>query len=169
MNNSKKAQIHKLALAIDPTSRGFGYALFEGPKTPLDWGTTEIRSDKNDTSLGRVKKLINFYHPEVLILEDCSNEQGRRCQRVKILLDQIEEYSRLQKIPVAKYSSSRIKEVFSFFDIKNKHEIAQRICEWLPELASRIPPERKPWMSEDRRMSIFDAVALILTYYYLEE
>lgn len=169
MNNPNKAEIHKLALAIDPTSRGFGYALFEGPRIPLDWGTTEIRSEQNEISLQRVKKLICFYQPEVLILEDCSKEQSRRCDRIKSLLGQIEKFSQNQKIPVVKYSSGRIKEVFSFFDIHTKHQIAQKICEWLPELTPRIPPKRKPWMSEDRRMGIFDAVALILTYYYLEE
>lgn len=169
MNNSKEAEFHKLALAIDPTSRGIGYALFEGPQTPLDWGTTEIRSEKNENSLERVKKLINFYHPEVLVLEDCSEESTRRCERIRILLDQVEEYSKSQKIPIAKYSSSRVQEVFSFFNARTKHQIAQKICELLPKLAPNVPPERKPWMSEDRRMSIFDAVALVLTYYYLEE
>jgi len=29
-------------------------------------------------------------------------------------------------------------------------------------LASRLPPKRRPWMSEDYRMDIFDAVALAL-------
>jgi hypothetical protein len=28
------------------------------------------------------------------------------------------------------------------------------------ELGHRLPPKRKPWMSEDYRMGIFDAVAL---------
>ena len=28
-----------------------------------------------------------------------------------------------------------------------------------PELAPRLPRFRKPWMSEDYRMSIFDAIA----------
>lgn len=169
MSNSKNAEVHKLALAIDPTSRGFGYALFEGPQIPLDWGTTEIRSEQNEKSLERIKKLIKFYQPEILILEDCSNEQGRRCPRVKKLLDQIEEYSLLQKIPIAKYSASRVQEVFSFFDVRTKQQVAEKICEWIPRFASQLPPERKIWMSEDRRMSIFDAVALLLTYYYLEE
>lgn len=169
MDNAKKREAHKLALAIDPTSRGFGYALFEGPQVPLDWGTTEIRSEQNEQSLERAKKLIAYYRPEVLVLEDCSNEQGRRCRRIMTLLDQIEEYSRLKKVPVVRYPSSKIKEVFSFFDIRNKHEVARKICEWLPEFARYLPPERKPWMSEDRRMGIFDAVALVLTYYYLEE
>ena len=30
------------------------------------------------------------------------------------------------------------------------------------ELGSRLPPKRRPWMSEDSRMDIFDAVALAL-------
>ena len=29
------------------------------------------------------------------------------------------------------------------------------------ELASRLPPKRKPWKSEDGRMDIFVAVALV--------
>jgi hypothetical protein len=39
--------------------------------------------------------------------------------------------------------------------------IAKRFPE---ELGSRLPPERKPWMSEDSRMNIFDAVALALVF-----
>lgn len=169
MTNTNKTEVHKLALAIDPTPRGFGYALFEGPGTPLDWGTTEIRTDQNQKSLERIKKLIKFYHPEVLVLEDCSNGQGRRCERVKTLIDQIAEFSQSQNIPTVKYAADRIKDVFSIVGLRNKHQIAQEICARLPELAPRIPPKRKPWMSEDRRMGIFDAVALVLIYYYLEE
>lgn len=169
MKNDKKAEIHKLALAIDPISRGFGYALFEGPQTPLDWGVTDIRLKISQTSFERVKKLISFYQPEILILEDCSQTGNRRCRRIHDLIKDIEKFAKSQKISVAKYSSGRVQEVFSFFNIRTKHQIAEKICEWLPELASRIPPKRKPWMSEDPRMSIFDAVALILTYYYLEE
>jgi hypothetical protein len=30
------------------------------------------------------------------------------------------------------------------------------------ELAPRLPPKRKPWISEDYRMDIFDAVALAI-------
>ena len=32
------------------------------------------------------------------------------------------------------------------------------------ELASRLPPKRKPWKSEDSRMDIFDAVALAVAF-----
>ena len=47
-----------------------------------------------------------------------------------------------------------------------KQEIAIAIAERFPELAPRLPRSRKPWMSEDYRMSIFDAVALALTFFF---
>jgi hypothetical protein len=42
---------------------------------------------------------------------------------------------------------------------------AQGRSELLPELTARLPRVRKPWMSEDERMSIFDAAAMALTYF----
>ena len=51
-------------------------------------------------------------------------------------------------------------------DATTKQEIAIAIAERFPELAPRLPRSRKPWMSEDYRMSIFDAVALALTFFF---
>jgi hypothetical protein len=39
------------------------------------------------------------------------------------------------------------------------------IAKRFPELALRLPRFRKPWMSEDYRMSIFDAAAFGLAYF----
>jgi len=39
--------------------------------------------------------------------------------------------------------------------------VAQTLAAQFPvELGKRLPPKRRPWMSEDPRMDIFDAVAL---------
>jgi hypothetical protein len=44
-----------------------------------------------------------------------------------------------------------------------KQEMAEMLAGKFPdELASRLPPKRKPWKSEDSRMDIFEAVALAL-------
>jgi len=51
-------------------------------------------------------------------------------------------------------------------DARNKQLIAVAIGRRFPELAPHVPPYRKCWMSEDYRMSIFDAVALALTYFH---
>jgi hypothetical protein len=46
-----------------------------------------------------------------------------------------------------------------------KHALAEIMAERFPdELGSRLPPKRKPWMSEDSRMNIFDAAALALVF-----
>lgn len=169
MANVQKEEVHKLVLAIDPASRGFGYALFEGPQKPMNWGIAEIRFQKNKRSFDRIKKLISFYEPEVVVLEDCFGEGSHRCARVRKFIDQVSDYADLLGIETKKYSRGRIQEVFSIFGAQTKYGIVRKISEWLPVFSSRVPPERKPWMSEDRRMNIFDAVALALTYYYLEE
>jgi hypothetical protein len=48
--------------------------------------------------------------------------------------------------------------------VSNKAQMAQIVAAQFPELRSRLPPERKPWMTEDTRMATFDAAAFGLTF-----
>jgi hypothetical protein len=50
-----------------------------------------------------------------------------------------------------------------------KQKIAETIAKQVPALNLYVPPERKPWMSEDPRMGIFDAAALAWTYFHERE
>ena len=43
----KVRQYDELVLAIRPTPRGFAYALFEAPLSPVDWGMSEVTKHKN--------------------------------------------------------------------------------------------------------------------------
>jgi len=46
-----------------------------------------------------------------------------------------------------------------------KDGVAEIIAKQFPdELGSRLPPQRRPWTSEDYRMGIFDAMALALAF-----
>ena len=46
-----------------------------------------------------------------------------------------------------------------------KHALAEILAKRFPEeLATRLPPKRRPWTSEDYRMDILDAVALVLVF-----
>ena len=58
-----------------------------------------------------------------------------------------------------------MKQFFAEYSAETKFEIATTIGKQFPELAPRVPPFRKPWMSEDYRMSIFDAVAFATSYF----
>jgi hypothetical protein len=57
-----------------------------------------------------------------------------------------------------------VKQAFSE-SASNKYEIAVAIANRFPELAPRLPRFRKAWMSEDYRMSIFDAVGFGLAFF----
>ncbi|WP_156527887.1 hypothetical protein [Bradyrhizobium stylosanthis] len=46
---------------------------------------------------------------------------------------------------------------------------AERIAKHIPAFEQYVPPPRKPWMSEDRRMGLFDAAALALTFFQTVE
>jgi hypothetical protein len=49
--------------------------------------------------------------------------------------------------------------------IRNKGQMARFVAARFTELARSVPPERKPWMSEDSRMAMFDAAAFGLAFF----
>lgn len=160
---------YKRILAIDPANKGFGFAVMEGKNSLIDWGVKEVKDNSSERCLIKTKGLIEQYLPESIIVEDYAGKDSRRCPRVQELIREIRKVASENKIKVFSFSRAAIKEAFSSCNALTKHEIAKAIAEELPELELRLPSFRKPWMSEDYRMSIFDAVALALTFYYFYE
>lgn len=160
------AQPHDLVLAVYPSSRGFAFAFLEGPESPFEWGVKEIKQrDKNARTVEEIKKLINRYHPEVLVMEDAAFKGSRRTARIRRLYRSLAHLAATEYIDVYRYKTSDIHDYFAAAGAKTKYEIAQAIALQLPAFAHRLPPLRKPWMSEDPRQSLFDALALALVFY----
>jgi Holliday junction resolvasome RuvABC endonuclease subunit len=159
----------KRVLAIDPASRGFGFAVLEGPKRLIDWGVKSARVDKDKRCLKLIEDLIERYQPDVLVVEDYVAKGSRRCRRVQQLIAGILSLASKNRVKARSYSRRTVKKAFSQHDASNKQQIATAIANQLPELKPRVPPYRKPWMSEDERMSIFNAVALALTFFYKQK
>ena len=66
-----------------------------------------------------------------------------------------------QKIEVKLISGKQLRSLLLGNSKGTKQEMAEKLAKDFPdELASRLPPKRRLWMSEDSRMDIFDAVAL---------
>jgi Holliday junction resolvasome RuvABC endonuclease subunit len=151
-------------LAFDPYSNGFGFAVLEGPKRLIDYGVKKVKGDKNSACIRKIAGLIEHYQPEVIVLEDSTSTGSRRCQRVQGLMQEISRLASSKKIKARSFSRVQIRKAVPASATSTKHQIARSITVLLPELAFRLPPPRKPWMTEDERMSIFDAVALALVY-----
>ncbi len=139
-------------LAIDPSTRGFGFAALEGSDRLIDWGVKETRNDKNRRSLKLIPELIEQYEPSVLVVEDHAGKDSRRCRRVTQLIDNISEIAQKRGVKVKRISRAEVKQVFSEVCAQTKQQIAIAIAKRFPELAPRLPRFRKPWMSEDYRM-----------------
>ncbi len=69
----------KRILAIDPASRGFGFAVLEGPRRLIDWGVKSARVDKDKRCLKLIEDLIERYEPDVIV-EDYAGKGSRRCR-----------------------------------------------------------------------------------------
>ena len=152
-------------LAIAPSTRGFGFAVLDNDKRLLDWAGKSVKGDKNSGCMKKVQQLIVQYQPEVIVLPDASAKGSRRSQRIRALCQQLIDAAGTQKIRVGSFSSLQVRQNLLGNSQVTKHELAQEITKEFPEeLATRLPSKRKPWMSEDHRMDIFDAVALGLVY-----
>ena len=153
-------------LALDPISRGLGIVIFESPSLPIEWGIKDVRDRKEEHCLALVADLLDRFQPDIVVMEDMEALTCRRCERVRSLVHAISTPAASRHVPTALITRDQVNATFG---VSTKHQVATLIASRLPELASLLPPFRKPWMSEDPRMSLFDAAAFALAYYHAKE
>jgi len=56
--------------ALDPTTKGFGYVIFELPFRLVAWGLASISGEKHSGAIARFTKLLDHSQPDALVLED---------------------------------------------------------------------------------------------------
>ncbi len=150
-------------LAIAPSTRGFGFALVEGLDTLADWGVKSVTGDKNPGCIAQVEKMVAHYQPDVVVLEDTSTKPFRRSTRIRALGKQIITLAKSHNVIAVLFSKEQVRQAFFDDGQGTKYALAEIIAKkFSDELGFRLPPKRRPWMSEDYRMDIFDAVALAL-------
>lgn len=151
-----------LILAFYPHARGFSYVVFEGPLSLVDWGMSDIPAKrKTPRCLRRLSLLLDHYRPDTLVTREASQAP----MRTKGLLREIEELAKSREITTAAVSREQIREAFSYLGAPTRIAIVRAIVERMPMLAPFVPPVRKIWNGEDRRMGLFDAAALTLTFF----
>ena len=62
-----------------PSAKGFGFAVFEGSRSLVDWGVKGVHGErKNAQSLRKMRELLAFYRPDMLVTEDYKGAGSRR-------------------------------------------------------------------------------------------
>src|SRR5262249_37834585 len=122
--------------------------------------------DKNARCLTRIASLLALHTPDVLVLQDTSERGTLRASRIQELNRRTAELADEYGILVRTYSRSQVLDYFAELGGVTKQGIAETIAKHIPALSLYVPPVRKPWMSENARMGIFDATALVWLFFH---
>jgi len=148
---------HKLVLGVFPSTNGVGFALFEGPDFIVDWGTVGVRPESRlSTCSTWIGRMLRQYKPDVLV---------HRAMGEDTVLQRLLQLSVENEIPTVGISREEVRRAFSASKEASRHTIAAAIVLRFPHLSSFDPDRRKLWKGEDRRMGIFNAAALGLTFF----
>ena len=163
-----KVKPYDLILAFYPHARGFAYAVFEGPRSPVDWGMSDVSAkQKAQRCLRRLSLLLDQYRPDALLVREVSG--GRTMKRIVHLLAAIDELAESRGVLTVALSRKQVQAAFAYLGSPTRNAIVEAIAKHIPILAPYVPPIRKIWNGEDRRMALFDAAALALSYFNDEE
>ena len=163
MTQTTSKDVRILAIAL--STGGFGFVVMEGKRTIIEFGRRVADGDKNAQSLAKMKKLLNFYRPDDWCFKTWRPKVHAASQ------DQNAKPANQKGDGEAKdsgktYFRKAIADLAARQSTGTKQEMAATLAAQFPdELASRLPPKRKLWTSEDARMDIFDAMALAVVFW----
>ncbi|NND77028.1 MAG: hypothetical protein HKN39_02450 [Flavobacteriales bacterium] len=169
MQTIKAMNEEKVTLSIYPNAFGLAYVISESPKEIIDYGMKQIKKKDVPHFLKMFDKILEYFQPHVVILRDYNNPNSHLSEKYKQIWNAIEKRVLEKGLKLFQYSREQIKSVFVEFNAETKHQISEIIVKWYPQLKSRSPRKRKPWLNEDNQMGIFDAFSLTLTHAYFEE
>lgn len=159
------------ALAIFPSTQGFGWMLFDGPLSPVAWGVSTVAADtkgseqKNARCLKRAEALVRIYRPHTLVLEAFEKEKTRRAPRIQRLCRSLISLAAVNGIGVRIITRDEIHASFVSAPARTRYDVAKIVASYLKEIRHRLPDKRKVYNAEDPRMALFAAAALLIVHY----
>lgn len=154
-------------VALDVRPHSFGYIVLEAASV-LDCGSRSCkRHDANECLSTRFRTILHKYSPSVVLMNSIRMGTRQvaptspRNELAKSLLGVSGAYG----TTVVTIAPAAVREYFLAHDAHTKYEIATAVARFLPELAWKLPPQRKAWESEHYRMAIFNAAAIALAHF----
>src|SRR5690242_13619260 len=124
----------KIVFSIYPNANGYGYVYLESARKLLDHGTVRINPINNIVILGKIKKLLDYFKPSVVIAVDPDGRASRIGKRVRELIKKLIVFCEKSQIPVYKISRDQIRDVFAQFGASTKYEISKMLISEFREL-----------------------------------
>ena len=148
--------------------RSFGYVVFEGPTLLLDWGVQSFRNGANAVRIPlatKITALLEDFRPTVVVAKEPPSRKKVNRARTRKVLELVRHKASLRGIRTRVFKRRAASKLFGGDERVTKYKIATALAERFAELRPVLPAKRKPWESEDYRMSVFDAAALGVAYF----
>jgi hypothetical protein len=153
-------------MGFHPTARGFGWVVFESPLKLVSHGVYGApRAHKNDRCLRRLRWLLSVYGPETLVIEAFDRQSSLRSERIRELCLKVVSEGAERGAYVDCLKRSDVQRAFEAVGASTRDEVAEAVARQIPTLRTHLPGRRKVWKSEDRRLAVFCAAALVLSHY----
>ena len=144
----------KRLVALDVRAQRIGYVVFEAPTRLLDWG---MRSDGALCRAGWIADFIHLYQPSAVVIRAIQSGGRRDTPGSRRIIRAIRREARQQSVPLVYVTDAARKKLFSRYGKTTKYQIAPLLAARFPELKARLPPPKRCWRPEPRKMSVFDA------------
>ena len=147
---------NRAILGIDPSHRGLAFVFFEQGEL-VEWG-----SRREAGELAMLDKLLREYSPDVLVFEHADDRYCRRTRQVRDVLRSFAERGTSRGVEVLRVSRHEMRRGWRDRHMTTKEAVAAEVARHFPGVGVIVPPVRKIYRSEDGRVRIFDAAALVL-------
>lgn len=154
-----------LGLAI--RARWVGYAALGAHRHLLDWGMIfyqRSRPHQLISATKRLESLLGRINPSTIVVALPTLKANEEIAAVQSIAMSLRFAAASRSIKIIRLRRSVLRAAFAPRNARSKREIALRLAEAFPELAWKLPPERKIWKKEDPSMAIFDALAGAVAY-----
>lgn len=154
-------------LGIAIRARWLGFAELDSQRCLLDWGIMfyqrrspiELKSARK-----RLEGLLARMTPSAIVLVLPDARTNKVVPAVRSITRALHAAASSRSILVVTLLRTVIRDAFAPCDARAKREIALCLARMFPEIAWKLPPERKIWEKEDSRMALFDALAGVIAY-----
>jgi hypothetical protein len=154
-----------LALEIRPGR--FGFAVFEGVTTLLDWGVRAHDGKSllfGSTAPTTIERLIDLYAPGAIVARQQNASPRHAPKQISAIVRGIKSAAARRSIELHLVDPTAIQRFYAGHDLRTKHQIATAISEWFDELSWKLPPKRRLWEAEPFNLLIFDAVGTAVAF-----
>ncbi len=142
---------HPNTLSIAVASGRIGYVYLSDGEV-RDWGISNVAAKSSEAAKSKTDFLIENYRPDLIVTEKLSPHTRKSGQTIG-------NVQAVQEAAIA--SDAQHIAVEHIQHHANKYLEMNELAQRHPVLASWLPAKRKLWESEDRRASIWEALALV--------